>query len=112
MVMPLELISRREEKRLRVVIEDLFAQFHVKIVYPYLYFVLFYLLLIFISYNARKEANLQKLSPFGRRIYHELDVWIPALKLGFEYQVYLLLMHTAYFFKIGQAPFCFRMVFQ
>ena len=38
--------------------------------------------------NARRQANLRKhTNPQKRPYYHELDVWIPSLTLGFEYQV-------------------------
>lgn len=41
---------------------------------------------ITIIYNAKKEANMVKYTN-GQRKYHELDVWIPELDLGLEYQV-------------------------
>jgi len=38
--------------------------------------------------NARKVADLKRYSSGGSRMtYHELDVWIPSLNIGFEYQV-------------------------
>ena len=37
-----------------------------------------------IVFNARKVANI--INPLTKS-YFELDVWIPELKLGFEYQV-------------------------
>lgn len=41
-----------------------------------------------ILFNARKEAQLVKtVSQQGKPVYHEVDVWIPDLNLGFEYQV-------------------------
>lgn len=46
-----------------------------------------------IIYNAKKFGpNLIKILTIGRKTYHELDVWIPSLKLGFEYQVSNLLV--------------------
>ena len=57
------------EKKLRKVIEELFDSTKVEI-----------------SYNVKKEANLQK-NHLKRIAYHELDVWIPKLNIGFEYQV-------------------------
>ena len=40
-----------------------------------------------IIYNARKEANLEKITN-GVKRYYEIDVWMPTLKLGFEFQVH------------------------
>lgn len=73
------------EKQMRKVVEELFDPAQYKI-----------------AYNVRKEAQLQKVlsSPTTqssntsqgsptRVSYHELDIWIPELTLGFEYQVCL-----------------------
>ena len=41
-----------------------------------------------IKYNVKRDAGLLKTELNGRRkSYHELDIFIPDLKLGFEYQV-------------------------
>ena len=56
------------EKKLRHVIEALFPTHKNGIIF-----------------NAKKEAGVMKNS--NKKIYYELDVWIPTLNIGFEYQV-------------------------
>lgn len=45
-----------------------------------------------IVFNVKKEANLVKYTN-GKKTYFELDVWIPDLNIGFEYQVNYTTMH-------------------
>ena len=43
-----------------------------------------------VKFNVRKEAGLvisASTNP-NKTTYRELDVWIPALKIGFEFQVF------------------------
>ena len=51
-----------------------------------------------IIYNARKLANLHA-NRNGKKSYYEIDIWIPALKLGFEYQVCFTHVHTSHAHK-------------
>lgn len=57
--------------------------------------------LLWAHVNARKEASIKYPSTDS---FIELDFWIPSLKLGFEYQVILLLIffiNNIYLFKIN-----------
>ena len=63
---------RREEQKLLDAIKALFINSPVK---------------LDIIHNARKKANLPNNTHSGKTIYLELDVWIPQLNIGFEYQV-------------------------
>lgn len=60
--------GKRQEKMLDRVIRELFSKYT-------------------IVSNARKDSGLVDSTLRQHSVFRELDVWIPELKLGFEYQV-------------------------
>ena len=58
------------QRRFQKIIEDLFDPNMVKI-----------------TYNSKRMSDLVSITSTNRKAYRELDVWIPELKLGIEYQV-------------------------
>ena len=62
-----------------------------------------------IKFNVRKDAGMATPASHDSKItvYWELDVWIPSLNLGFEYQVYFFSL--VYYFNFTDKYTCRRM---
>ena len=72
------------QKTLAAVVHSLFPNYSIYHVLPLLYPFSFFDVCKYILKNAKKEVQI--ISPFTQR-YLEVDIWIPELRIGFEYQV-------------------------